>query len=94
MVSHVGGLLGHVSWYKSRLDDETCCVMSDGNCSCCGTCKVNDKTCVGCGVLLGVYLFLRLGVKAGGGDETCCVMSDGVCSCYGVSSCVGVEEGS
>ena len=28
--------------------------------------KVNDETCVGCGVLLGVYLFLRLGVKAGG----------------------------
>ena len=57
-----------------------------------GVGKVDDETCVGWEVLLGVYLFLRLGVKAGGGDETCCVMSDGVCSCYGVSSCVGVEE--
>ena len=29
-------------------------------------CKVDDETCVGWEVLLGVYLVLRLGVKAGG----------------------------
>ena len=31
-----------------------------------GVGKVDDETCVGWEVLLGVYLFLRLGVKAGG----------------------------
>ena len=42
MSARVGGLLGRFLWCRIRVEDETCCVMVDGDSSCGGVCA-----CVG-----------------------------------------------